>query len=188
MPGFNITSANSGTGSGPSATTESTRSHRWKFTFLGIGSLDQVVMYALSCQRPTIEIDNIPFHYKQTVAYLPGKHKWNPISVKFYEMLDGVNTASKIFTYWANGVISIDTNTINPKFAGRASISTLDGAGSEQYYYTLYNVWPGKIEPSELDYSNSTLATIQVTLNYDAVEESSNMAVTQLPNYGNPIV
>ena len=88
MPGFNI----NGDGKGPSSLVEVVRTHRWRLEFLQIQGLRDIQQYALSCQRPSMEIDTIVMHNGQTRINLPGKYKWNPINVKFYYKYNlGVN-------------------------------------------------------------------------------------------------
>jgi len=176
MPGFKI----NGEGSGPNAGVEPAFTHRWLFEFDQVGTMKGVALYAMSTQRPSAEIDVIKFHHGQTEANLPGKNRWSPINVKFYEILNGLpegdNTAREIFTYWAenvnSAVVLLADGKINPNFRTGCTISMLDGLGEPKHLYSLSNVWPIKIEPSELNYSSSELATVQVTLRYDAAFES----------------
>jgi phage tail-like protein len=174
MPGFNI----NGDGKGPSSLVEVVRTHRWRLEFLQIQGLRDIQQYALSCQRPSMEIDTIVMHNGQTRINLPGKYKWNPINVKFYEVLtSGGTTALKIFEYWsesARAVVNFNTNTINPEFrSSNTNISLEDGAGNWQHLYVLQNAWPSKVAPADLTYSSSDIATIQVTLTYDSALEHS---------------
>lgn len=175
MPGFKI----NGAGQGPNADVEPARVHRFSFRFDTLGGLRDVVLYALSSQRPSVEIDQIKIHHKQTEAYLPGKHKWSAINVKFYELTQGLaggTTSSQIFNYWAGGQggpIDFRSNSIRNGF-GKADvdINLEDGQGSPVHIYKLYGVWPTKVEPVELNYSSSDLSTVQVTFRYDSAYEA----------------
>lgn len=174
MPGFKI----GDTGGPANSLVEAMRVHRWQFIFDQIEGLKDVAIYALSTQRPSPQIDQMVMHHKQNQINLPGKHKWNPINVKFYEIQDlpiGDTTTSAIFNYWADdaasAVINFVSNTINPNFRTNCRIQMEDGAGDFAHEYTLYNAWPTKVEPVELNYSSSDLATVQVTLVYDACDE-----------------
>jgi len=174
MPGFVI----NGQGRGPNATIETVRTHRWRFEFPQIRRLEQVVLYAMSCQRPTPQIDMITMHNGQTQIHMPGKYKWNPINAKFYERADrgaAVQTSTRdIFMYWAHGgnsVVDFTSNTVNKQFRAIAKIFLDDGVGRPVHIYTLKNIWPQKITPSELNYTSSEIATIQVTFVYDSADE-----------------
>ena len=171
MPGFNISGLEKNS---PSATAEPFFTYRWSIFFNEIQGLKNVVMYAMSCQRPSVEFDRTQMHNKQNHLNLPGKHKWNPIVVKFYEIVD-ISTPTEIFSYWtgsgAGGLLDLNTNTLRKKFSTKASIYLEDGQGSHVHTYSLYNVWPCKIDPSELDYTNSNVSTVSVTLSYDNADE-----------------
>jgi len=177
MRGFSI----NGAGQGPNANVQPAFSHRWLFEFGQIGTMKGVALYAASTQRPSAEIDTIKLHLGQTEAYLPGKHRWSTINVKFYELLDGLpdgdTTAMEIFVYWAenvdSAVVLLAQGKINPNFRTSCSVGLLDGLGESKHLYELSNVWSIKIEPSELTYATGEISTIQVTLRYDAAFEKS---------------
>ena len=172
MPGFNINA----TGAGPNANVEPAHSHRWLFEFDQVGAMNGVALYAMQTQRPSVEFDVNKMHHGQTQIYMPGKHKWNPINVKFYEILDSVpgggSTAFEIFMYWAENantaVVFLEQNKLNKDFRTSCGIYLLDGRGGRVHHYSLSNTWPSKVEPSELVFTNSDISTIQVTLHYDA--------------------
>jgi len=172
MPGFKI----HGEGKGPSATVESARAHRWEFYFTGgdIGDLSNLDVYALSSQRPVLEIDKAVMHAGINQIHLPGKYKWNPINVKFYETLKGSTLSTyALFKYWSEKVINLKQHTVKlpQESQTQARVAMLNGAGVGVYFYVLYNVWPSKVEPAELTYTSSEISTVQVTLTYDAADE-----------------
>ena len=183
MPGFNINNAaNAGGRRLPSATVETFRAQRWRVEFMDVRQLDDIILYAQSCQRPGVEIDTIIIHNRQNMIRLPGKYKWNPISIKFYETIlksAGTTTLSALFDYWSNGrraVVNYNTNTINQDFRSNIKIYLDDGEGQEQHIYTLYNAWPSKVEPSELTYTSSDISTVNVIFNYDSASEGTGAA------------
>lgn len=169
-----------GEGPGPAANKETVRSHRWRFE---LQALKDFVIYALSCQRPSYESDTVIMHNGINQIHLPAKIKWNPINVVFYDIIEGVGslTARKIFEYWSgfntlvgggqSGPINLMRNIVNPRYRATADIYLEDGMGKDVHKYTLINMWPSKVEPSELSYDSSDIATIQATLTYDAAEE-----------------
>jgi len=177
MPGFRINNE----GVGPSAAVEVSRVHRWRLSFDAIGAFNDVVMYAQSAERPSVEINVDEFHNRQTMAWIAGKHRWNPIDVVLYEIVEGLpaTTASELFNYWAmdpnTSVVDTDTNTLNRNYkAHTCLIEMLDGRGDDagvMHRYKLYNVWPSNIRPGELTYEESSLATTRITFHYDQAEE-----------------
>jgi len=175
MPGFII----NGEGFGPKATSETARVYRWTLQFDSIGPMIDVALYALSVQRPSPEFEVQYMHHKQAKINLPGKIKWNPINVKFYEVIDGVDTATAqaIWIYWSNVMeyttnkLVVRNNSAGINFRTTCRIYTEDGLGSRYHKYTLYNVWPSKIDPAEFTYTDTAISTIGVTFQYDACEE-----------------
>jgi len=177
MPGFNINQAVADGVRAPSATVESVRLSRWSLQFDGIPSLGDVVLYAQSCQRPSFEIDTIVLHNKQNQIRMPGKYRWAPINVKFYEILDlnGNTTPSILFNYWSSGgnksVADFKINGLNKDFRTTVEIYLEDGSGKTVHTYQLWNAWPFKIEPTELNFTTSDIGTTVVSLNYDSAQE-----------------
>jgi hypothetical protein len=175
MPGFSINGSK-----GPDPNVEPYRAHRWSFIFAQVHDLADVELYAMTCQRPSVDFDTITLHNQQTRINMPGKHKWNPINVKFYEVQQfEVASARKLFDYWANGSngpLNYKTNTLNKDFRTTATVVLESGIGVGTHGYELYNTWPSKVAPSELNYSSSDLTTIQVTLTYDSAREDLDAA------------
>lgn len=177
MPGFNI----NGTGGELSGTYETARSHRWRVTVTKFRGDRDVILAAKSAGRPAPEIAQNTIHHKQTEIYWPGKHKWSPVSMTFYELVDDNNvnmTASAMFNWWAREVIDTRTNNINNDWHKQITVEQLAGNGGGEYTvpavwsYSLLDAWPFKVEPSELDYSLSDLSTVRVDFRYNmAVEE-----------------
>ena len=200
MPGFNI----NGTGEGPYANVEPMRAHRWKIEFSGNPRLQSgsktgflFSAYALSCQRPTVQIEIIKMHNSQNQVHLPGKHFWNPINVKFYDVapdsdnldepalhnggqwFSSTTTAQEIFKWWSDLVVNFSSNTISSSWLDvqadiKQTVGSTGGVTAPVHGYTLYRVWPSKVEPSELSYAVSDIATVNVTLSYDVAEETGN--------------
>jgi hypothetical protein len=169
MPGFKL----NGQDKGPSAQVEPARAHRFSFRF---EALKNIALYALSTQRPSVEFDQVKLFHKQTEVYLPAKHRWSPITVKFYELVQGLpggTTAAQLFSYWAKGKPLIySRNTLAAGFGkSNVDIDMEDGFGARVHLYKLYGAWPTKVEPSELNYSNTELATVAVTFRYDSAYE-----------------
>lgn len=173
MPGFIIGSTDA---RGPSPTVETARSHRWRIEIYGtyLPESPDVVFYAHSCTRPSIEIDPIKMHHRQNEINLPGKYRYGTITLKFYEKItaDADSTAEYFHRWWSKVVTTASAHTINPTaYRTRVAIYLTDGAGKTIHWYKLHNAWPAKVEGSELDYSVSEIATITVTIVFDWADE-----------------
>lgn len=148
----------------------------------GSKAADNFMIYAYKCGRPSVEIEEAVIHHGQDEIYVPGKTKWQPIEFGFYERLETASdnisgnneTAKYFFTWWANDMIKIRRSEYNEdklKYLLRVNIFLLDGVGAKSHYYSLFDAWPTKVSPSELDYTDSNLSEISVTMRYSKAVE-----------------
>lgn len=167
MPGFSVL----GMGLGPNAAVEPATSYRWRFVTLG--PLNQIVLYAHKADRPGPEIDQIVLHHGQDEINLPGKNRWRPIEISFYEVIQGSRdqAASSIYRWWSQETINIQASKIAPNFRKNCQLAMLDGRGSIVWSYYLYNCWISNVTPSTLDYRNNEIAEITFKLMMDKAKE-----------------
>lgn len=194
MPGFNIKfsgSCNDGPSIpgaidyiGPDIYVETARVHRYALeVFTPFGTKDSgILLYLSKCTRPTPEIDEIVIHNGQDEIYRPGKNRWQPMEFTFYEVLkesdinsppDRSETAEMMFQLWANKAIKLARSSgFGPNdFCSDAQLDMLNGVGSSIWTYHIYRAWPIKVSPKDLNYSNSDLSEISVTMRFDKAEE-----------------
>lgn len=187
---------------GPSYTEETARNHRYLFeTIGGRPWLDPIVLWAFKATRPTPEIDEITIHSGQDEIYRPGKNRWKPIEISFYERLRGGNpetgestgerpltnqVAELIYGWWSgftgrdgsrgrNGVIDIRRSAIGgapQSYYRPVQLQLLDGVGNPVWTYHLADCWPVRVTPSDLSYADTEIATITFTLRYNKAIES----------------
>lgn len=177
MPGFNITGEERGPNRAPPNEVETLRTNRWFF------QIDPVAgrpfqFYAQSCSRPTPEIDEIAISHGQDTIYRPGRYVWNPIEFSIYEAYSNGGPRRRspselaigdLYRWWGTTMIAKSDyrqGTLSD-FLATATVEMLDGIGDPVWKYRLFNCWPSKISPSELNYADSEIATVTVTLRYD---------------------
>lgn len=162
-------------------TIETARAHRWIVELSATtdyGDLSEITLYAKTCQRPSFEVDIITIHHQAEEIYRPGKYRWNPIDIVFYEYLKGTDrysnkTSRELYKWWTTAISTdhkqkpvTDINSVT------ATIAELDGEGRISRKYSLYNCKLIKVSPSDLDYTSSEISTNTVTIKYDyAIEE-----------------
>ena len=187
MPGFNVPGGGGAVIGAPSSLHETARRHRWKLEIepdSGGGIYDrdssEIVIYAHKATRPSPEIDSITVHHSQDEIYLPGKNRWAPIDITFYEVVryEGNLTARYIYQWWASDVVQIARSRIagkgtSRKFKRQCILTQLGGQGGGVYRYTLHGCWPEKVTPEDLNYDESTICEISVRLRYDKATEES---------------
>jgi len=199
MPGFNIPAPDSDCAppglegkppyDPPSYITESARKHRYIWEIfaaqsLGGSSLDwqSLLVYAYKCSRPTPEFDEITIHSAQDEIYRPGKNRWKPVEVSFYEVVNSAgedSPAMLIYDWWAGdprnskSILDLRTSTHNvPKDYYRlCKLAMLDGEAKYIWQYELMDCWPSKVTPSDLSYADTDIADITVTLRFNKARE-----------------
>lgn len=171
---------------GPDFLQETARKHRYRLELMqangnpifgsdGAG----ILLYCYKCTRPTPEFDEIIIHNGQDEIARPGKNRWKPIEVTFYEVLRGNpgqfvdNCAELIYDWWARTMLSITTSTLSPpeQFLAQGRLTILDGVGIPVWEYNLLDCWPQRVTPSDMSYSDSDIADYTVTLRYQKAFE-----------------
>jgi hypothetical protein len=166
---------------GPSHTRETVRSYRYEVSLRLIKSLNksqEISLFAKTCQRPSPEFDEITIHHKHEEIYRPGKIRWNPINIVFYEALDtdsGTDlTAQTIYDWWSRSIYNVNTQkqvTVREIYENNCTISMQNGTGTVCWKYSLYNAWPQKISAKDCDYTGSDISEISVNVKYNKATE-----------------
>jgi hypothetical protein len=156
---------------------ETARKHRYAFTILD--PLKDVLLYAYKCGRPTCEADRIVICRGQDEIYKPGRSRWLPIEITFYEPVSPNYpidyTAALLHKWYGKTMINIrkgSTISQDSDYKQQCILRLLDGRDRNIWAYNMYGVWPSNITPSELSYADTSLAEISCTLNMDKVIEN----------------
>ena len=168
MPGFNVQGG--GGDQVKNAKVESRRKHRWKFecpTPIGRKSV-----YLSSAQRPHAIIDEAIMHHDEEQAAFAGKYHWDPISLVFYDVVGDVDMCALIYQ-WFNTVINVpNANVATPaSYKQTSKLQMTDGQGAAVETWNLYNSWPIDVNWNDLDYSNSEIQTVDVSLKFDRAQK-----------------
>lgn len=167
MPGFKI----NGGQSEADSKVESNRKHRWKFSMEGI---NKESVYLSSAQRPHFITEEAVMHHDQEQVYFAGKHHWEPITLVFYDVYTGgANTSSKIWDWVQKSVKVPDANAGLPSaYKLPSTLEMTKADGSVQETWKIFNCWAIDVNWNDLDYSNSEIATIDVSMKYDRAVKS----------------
>jgi len=180
MPGFNITStrikdsapAPRGT---PGNKVETIRKHRYKIEISGGGLQSEtanfICFFAKSCTVPNITYDEIVVHHGQDKIFMPGKWNYNPVDITFYEVTDEKNSFfTSIFSRLPNYGLYSDLSEHPGSDPLTVKIKTLIGNGEVANTYKLYECYIEKYEPSGLDYSDSAISEVSISVKYNRFE------------------
>jgi hypothetical protein len=173
----------------PSNVVEAARAHRWKLEVI-IPTLANTIKnrttsdatkftsYIKTCQRPSFEVDLITIHNQAEEIYRPGKYRWNPIDITFYEVVGSRSsltnkTASELHDWWKSSTaLNHSQASVSSINSARLVIYELTGSGEVIRTYTLYGCKLIKNSPSDLDHTTSEINTTTVSVRYDYAIET----------------
>lgn len=174
MPGFRIDAAG-GTRTGKHHKAEFRRKHRWRVQVAegtGLGPSDW--LYLQKAARPTFNLEKPEVHHDQEVAYFAGKQTWEPITLTFYDAVqgEGVNDISSVLYNWVNLVVNIPTATVALPSAYKKDLKLqmLAGNGDADETWTLFGCWPQNTNWQDLNYSDTEIQLVEVSLTFDRAQ------------------
>lgn len=177
MPGFAI--GDTKAKEVPNSTQETARRHRWRF--VSFDPIGDIRLNAHKAARPKPQADRLVWHYKFCEFYYPGKVRWQPITVSFYQTItdSGTEQAARLLYAWFTKSRKDrgGANIVGPKKSKQAcQLAQLAGTGSPIYQYDMYGCWPSEISPDELDYTSTEISEVSFTLQMDWAEEKEIQA------------
>lgn len=132
--------------------------------------------FVKSASRPQIDLDETELHFRNAVTWIPGKGKWQPITVTY---VDAANREMQGLYNWLATVYNF-TQPVQLQqaekrdWAGTALLALFDGCGTPLESWQLDSCFPQSIKWGELDYSDSAECTIELTLRYSEVTYTPN--------------
>jgi len=212
MPGFNVNTGSPGNqnlfgldtfnhhpgrafvgGTGGGSGVDLGRVYRWLVRIRNVGSNTEIefALAAKKISRPEFTFEKITIHQGQNEMYLPGKYKWSPIEIEFYEKLElkdvnptGRNGAFRVDyapteskstamlrRWWSQTVSDYKLHSINPSFKKIIDIYMTDGNGRPAHVWKLFGAWPMSVSGSSFDNTSTELSTSTVKISYDTAEE-----------------
>lgn len=155
--------------------------HRWQVTFVGLAALvpgassREITRQATTITRPSVTFEQVPIHRYNSIAYVAGKHEWEPISLTIEDDITG------LASYAVQGQLETQQRLIGGDLPGEW-LNTA-ATGSDYKFGTILEMLDGnegiverwKIEGcfimsadyGDMDYSSSDAATITMQIRYD---------------------
>lgn len=155
--------------------------HRWQVTFVGLARLvpganaREITRQATTITRPNLSFEEVPIHRYNSVAYVAGKHTWEPISLTLEDDITG------LASYAVQGQLETQQRLIGADLPGEWLNAA--ATGSDYKFGTILEALDGnegvverwKIEGcflmsadyGDLDYSASDASTITLQIRYD---------------------
>jgi hypothetical protein len=180
MPGFIIDKEGGMVIGGPLGKAEVARSNRWYVTIHQLEDARDMAFYAHTCDRPIVEFDRVVMHHGMNEIYMPGKIKWQPIEIKFYDRINDTDYhTSRVLFAWLNDIYNTQIHSLHSSnikdLKREIDVRLMTGKGDvdTMWQYKLRGAWPIKITPTSLDYSLSDLAEVGVTISYDSADQEA---------------
>ena len=152
------------------------RKFRWTFEVVSPDAFKTAPNWVKVAARPNLTVEETDIHFLNGWMAIPGKGKWETITVTYYDTNKGIEN---LFA-WLTSVY--DFNSPNPQmnisqssipgnlrkqgYAADCSLQMYDGCGKSLEKWTLGRTWPQAVNFGELDYSSSEEQTIELTLRY----------------------
>jgi hypothetical protein len=155
--------------------------YRWQVTFVGLARLvpgassRDITRQATTITRPNLSFEEVPIHRYNSVAYIAGKHSWEPISLTIEDDITG------LASYAIQGQLETQERLIGADLPGQwlnsaatgsdykfgTIIEALDGNEGVVERWRIEGCFIQSADYGDLDYSASDASTITVQLRYD---------------------
>jgi hypothetical protein len=143
--------------------------------------------FVKSAGRPQIDIDETELHFRNAVTWIPGKGKWQPLTVTY---IDTTHVELQGLYNWLATVYGQIGDIAGPTpggpvflpqgeksdWSGLAKLVLFDGCGNPLETWLLDSCFPQSIKWGDLDYSDSAECTIELTLRFSEVTYIPNPA------------
>lgn len=155
--------------------------HRWQVTFVGLARLvptassRELTRQATNITRPNLSFEEVPIHRYNSVAYVAGKHTWDPISLTLEDDITGLASAA------VQGQLETQQRLIGADLPGQwlnagatgsdykfgTILQQLDGNEGVVETWRIEGCFIVSADYGDLDYSASDAATISLSIRYD---------------------
>ena len=151
------------------------RKFRWTVQIAGngaCGATQSPAYFVKVAARPSIQFEETEVHFMNDKIYIPGKATWEPITITF---LDCNQFGTPQLLTWLSSVYNFSqasSRTMGSKrsaYSASVVLKMYDGCGGIMETWNLADAWPQAMNFGDLDYANSEVADIQITLRYSMV-------------------
>ena len=187
MPGFFITgqeNLDANGLAGPNHKVETRRKHRWIFEQVqspGYTMKPEFLVFLKTAQRPSFKFEEPVMDHNQEKAYFAGRQDWDPIKLTFYDVEQNPDLSAELWN-WLNSVNEIPGVCVHQPgefgvggpgatgYKGEGILHMVNGCGISSEMWRLYGCWPKEVNWQDLDYSNTEIQLIEVTMRFDRAE------------------
>lgn len=130
--------------------------------------------FVKAASRPSLEIEETELNYQNAKMWIPGKGAWNHIELTYYDV---ATTALQPLWQWLCSVYNL-CDTSKPHIAnrtmgsrlsdytGKGTLTLFDGCGAPLESWVISHCWPKTIDFGDLNYADSDICEVKLTLRY----------------------
>lgn len=157
--------------------------NRWRVRVINFGPIAgglDFTQQAQSVTKPKLNQQGIEVHSYNSIAYMAGKHTWDPITISLKD--DITNTISRLVGHQVQKQLNHFEQTafasgINYKFV--TIIEVMDGGNDTVLEtWTLEGCFLEGVDYQNLDYSESAFQTIDLTVRFDNATQADGLMTT----------
>lgn len=149
------------------------RKFRWTFEVQEIcGGQSVPQHFVKTTARPSLSIEETEINFLNAKSWIPGKAAWETIEVTY---LDVATNANAPLWNWIASIydftdpVTLKQASQRRDYGGRGLLRLWDGCGTLLETWTLNDMWPTSINFNDLDYSNTEICEITLTLRYSNI-------------------
>lgn len=156
--------------------------NRFRVTFANLGGgtdSQPLSMQVTTFERPKLTFNKVELHRYNSVAYVAGKHSWDPVQMVIQD--DQAGTASTVITeqlqrqqnlVGASGAAWLATAPEGAAYKFVSYVDMLDGNDQVLERWTLEGSWFENVGWGDLDYSTGDPVEITVSLCFDHARQT----------------
>lgn len=131
--------------------------------------------FVMTSARPSLTIEETQIDHLNARTWIPGKASWEPITVTY---MDTAHEEMRSLYNWMATIYNFsDPVNLNQgekrDWNATGVLNMYDGCGTLLEGWELQNLWPTGINFGTLDYGDSSIATIELSLRYSDVRYRS---------------
>jgi hypothetical protein len=162
--------------SSQSSVLEPIRKNRWIMQFTRVpGNLNdngptKLAFTAHSASQPKLTTSEQTTNRLNERFYTAGRPEWNPITVEFYDYIDGVDSAGHILWEWATSIYNPVTGQMffKSQYTTSATLALLDPAGGVIRVWNLFYCFPTEVNWGDgLSADSDDINSVSVNFRYD---------------------
>lgn len=157
------------------------RKYRWTFSVEPYCGQPIPSHFVKLASRPNLTIEETEINFLHGKMWIPGKGSWETITVTYYDVGNGGDGITGLFSWLATTYNFTDPVGLHQSskrgngfgsggYSADGTLQLFDGCGMIMERWSLKHIWPQAINFGELDYSSSEEVTVELTLRYSEVE------------------